>query len=226
MALHEIQQQILSELITHPVRRFSELKGNYLEGSHFMYHLEKLIGTELVLKTKEGYSLTPKGQRFVNRLSFPDLKNRIQPKIAMLVAIENRQGEFLLYLRARHPLIGLVGLPYTFISRGVAVKETAEKDMKKITGISSKLTHRGDVYITTYAGKELAAEIYCHIFYGREGGGKLIENSSIGKLFWGKAGELKSNEYLPGFLDIVKMLKKSAGGRTAKHFFAELTYRI
>lgn len=221
--MHPIQREILYRLITNSSLPFSKLKPREVESNLFMYHLKQLIAEGLVGKRTDGkYELTTEGLVFADRLSLASFKPRIQPKIITLIVCQNKKGEYLLYKRKRQPFIGLCGFVYGKIHLGEKVAQAAERELKEKTGLSTKLTHRGDVYLTTFQNGAVLTEVFCHIFEGENPTGELVQDSEIGGCFWTKVEGLSKKELIPGFSDIYKLVRKS----TKALFFAEYTYTL
>lgn len=221
--MHPIQREILYRLITNPCLPFSKLKPEEIEGNLFMYHLKQLITSELVQKRADGkYELTAEGLVFADRLSLSSFKPRIQPKIITLIVCQNKKREYLLYKRKRQPFIGLCGFAYGKIHLGEKVAQAAERELKEKTGLSAKLAHRGDVYLTTTSGGNVIASIFCHVFVGGNPTGQLVKDSEIGECFWAKPEILGSEKFMPGFEEILFLVKK----RLSHLFFAEFTFNL
>ena len=180
-----------------------------------MYYLKKLMAEGTVGKTAELYHLTPAGKRFADTLSLKTFQPRIQPKIVTLIICTNAAGEYLLYRRSHEPFINLVGFPYGKIHLGETVQGAAERELKEKTGMSTKLTHKGDAYITVYDHKELVSQMLTHILVGKNPTGKLITHSSIGECFWANPSNFTKTELLPANAE----LRKLANG--SQHFFRE-----
>lgn len=70
---HHFQARIVDELWLGE-RTFSELKPSGIENSLFMYHLRRLIARGIVIKTGQGYSLTPDGARWAHKLDHPSYR--------------------------------------------------------------------------------------------------------------------------------------------------------
>jgi len=221
--MHILQQKIISRLIHRSGARFAELKPEGLESNHYVYHLKSLIREGLVKKSGNLYQLTAKGKQLVDKLSLQDFRERIQPKIVTMVACKNNRGEFLLYRRARQPFLGTVGFPYGKIHLGETILEAANRELKEKTGLSAKLKHRGEVYLTVYENGDLVSQILCHVFSGAQSAGKLVGQSSGGECFWSKLSGLKKSELIPGFLEIVKLLEKHSPGQL---FFGEYVFKL
>ncbi len=221
--MHPLQIQILYKLITNPFLPYSQLKPKDIEGNLFMYHLKELIKESLVQKRSDGkYELSAKGQVFAETLSLENFKPRIQPKIVSLLVCKNNRGEFLLYKRKRQPFLGLVGFPYGKIHLGETILQAATRELQEKTGLSAKLIHKADVYLTTFQGQDLLAQTFCHVFTASHFQGNLIKNSDIGECFWGDVGNIEADELMPGFIDIYKLTSKPS----SKLLFGEFVYHL
>lgn len=183
-----------------------------------MYHLKKLLSQKFVTKTGDTYKLTAAGQRFVDKLSLKNLKPRIQPKIVTLIACRNRRNEWLFYRRNRQPFFKLIGFPYGKIHLGETIQLAAERELTEKTGLATKLTHAGDVYLAVSdTDGDLITHMLCHVFTGSNPTGTLLANSSIGECFWSKLTDLPNTQLMPGVLEIYKLIDQPTKGR----FFAE-----
>lgn len=216
--MHSIQKRILSKLITNTELPFAKLKPSNIESNHFMYYLNKLITNELVEKNKGKYALTQKGLFEADRLSLKNCEVRIQPKIVTLISCINQKGQQLLYLRKKQPFINKMGFVYGKIHLEETIQQAAEREFLEKTGLKTKLTHKGDVYVKTYEKKKLISHMLFHIFSGSNPEGKLKRNTSIGRCFWSDPKKKMNYGYIPGFQEIYKMLQKEKN-----HFFQELT---
>lgn len=216
--MHPVRRQILYQLITNPCLSFSKLKPQGVESNLFIYHLKQLILEELVLKRDDGkYELTALGIDLADRLSLKNFQMRIQPKIITLIACQNQKGEFLLYKRNKQPFLGLIGFPYGKIHLGEKINQAAERELKEKTGLSAQLSHRGDVYLTTYKDREVLTQVFCHVFAGSNPQGVLEAKTEIGECFWEKIKDCEEKDFIPGFREIYNLIKKPAKGL----FFAE-----
>ncbi len=221
--MHKLQKHILNKLILNSSQRYADLKPKLVEGNLFMYHLKLLIQQDLICKRKDGrYELTSQGKLYADGLSLESFQSRIQPKIVTLIVCQNEKNEYLLYLRKREPFLGSVGFPYGKIHLGESIKTAAERELVEKTGLSAKFAHRGDAYLTVFNGREFLSQVFCHIFSGEEVRGKLKTNSSIGKCFYSKVEKIADEKFIPGFLDILKLVQKNSDGL----FFEEFEYHI
>lgn len=228
--MHDIQKHILKKLSLAKKCKYSELKPAGVESNKFAYHLQSLISGGLVAaKTADkdgGYALTPKGKHYVDTISFESFKPRIQPKIVTLLVLENK-GSYLLYKRRKSPFINHIGFPYGKIHLEERIYEAAERELKEKTGLSAKLMHKGDVYLTVHDETELVSHMLCHVFVGSNPSGVLKAGDPTGECFWSKISDIPPRQLIPGVLQIEKLFKankgKSSGkgGANGARFFAE-----
>lgn len=245
--MHEIRSQALKKLSisTSKSCAYSELKPAGIESNAFAYHLGSLVDEGLVARkpatrdaSKNGahtYSLTAKGKRYVDTVSFESFKPRIQPKIVTLLVIEKkdsrgggagRGASYLLYKRRRAPFINHIGFPYGKIHLEERLYEAAERELLEKTGLKAKLAHRGDVYLTVHDETELVSHMLCHVFVGSNPTGDLQTDDQTrqsGECFWARIENIPPRELIPGVQQILKLLKggsRSRGGASSK-FFAE-----
>jgi len=140
-------------------------------------------------------------------------------------AIVKRGNHFLIIKRSSkdeiHP--EKWSFPGGKLEEGETILEAAERELKEKTGVSAKLKHRGDVYLTTYENNDLLSQTLCHIFSGDKPVGRLVERSEKGECFWAKWDTMKKSELIPGFAEIVKLLKD----KPAKNlFFGEYVFKL
>lgn len=221
--MHYIQNKILHTLTLTDKARYSQIKPQGIESNLFIYHLKQTIRDQLVLKNEDGsYSLSNGGQAYVDTVSLSNFKLRSQPKIVNLIACSNNRGQWLLYKRKHQPFIGLVGFPYGKIHLGETIKQSSERELHEKTDLQVQLEHRGDVYITVYQGGHLIIHTLFHIHEGKNPTGSLKEETDIGFCFWSDVESRRPDLYFPGFLEVLKLIKKP----TSERFFEEFTFNL
>lgn len=218
--MHHVQKHILHTLFFGGPLRYAKIKPKSIEGNLFMYHLKKLMDVNLVNKKSNEYGLTTEGLRFLERLSHQTFTQRIQPTVATLIACRNECGEWLLYRRKRQPFPGRLGFPYGKVHLGETVIGAAKREFREKTGLKAAIVHKGDVYVTVYRDNELLNQHLFHVFEGRNPNGDIVENPVIGKCFWTKVDGFNTEDFIPGFQDIYRLL----GKHRKERFFAELVY--
>jgi len=85
--LHDIQIQILKNLLFSASLKYSQLKPNKeLENNKFNFHLNRLIDCGYITKRNQYYELTNTGKEYANRIG-TDTHLRLQGKISVVVII-------------------------------------------------------------------------------------------------------------------------------------------
>ncbi|MBA3678803.1 NUDIX domain-containing protein [Candidatus Saccharibacteria bacterium] len=218
---HVIQKEILASLITHKYLRFSKLKPKNIESNHFMYHLKSLMREGLVVKNEEGlYLLSSEGKQMADNLSLETYKPRKQPNIVTLITCQNEKGQWLVYKRARQPLLDQVGFVYGKLHLGETIAEAAHRELKEKTGLQCELSHTGDGYITIYEGSEPVSQILFHLFYGKNPYGEIVDSKKPGQAFWAWQEEFDHEPFMASMPELAQLAKESK-----ERFFVELVYK-
>ncbi|MBI3983893.1 NUDIX domain-containing protein [Candidatus Microgenomates bacterium] len=221
--MHRLQRHILHKLVINQSAPYSRIKPPSVEGNLFTYHLRHLISEDLVVKRVDGkYELTSAGKRLAEGISLETMTPRRQAKIVTLIACRDQQSRWLLYRRKRQPLIGMVGFPYGKIHHDEQVATAANRELQEKTGLTAKLTHRGDGYITISQGDEIISQILFHLFYGEDPTGKLRPENKVGKPYWQKLESYRDPMLMPSMKDLITAIDADTPGR----FFCELAYNL
>ncbi len=222
--MHQIQKHILKHLITNQSAKYSILKPNNVEGNIFSYHIKKLISLGYIKQSNRLYKLTAKGRQFADRTSLDTIQERIQPKIVTLIVLKEKNSKdinktksssrYLFYKRNKVPFINHIGFPYGKIHLEERIDESANRELLEKTGLTSKLKHRGIVYITVHDETEFISHMLCHIFSGYSLGGPLK-----GECFWSDLKDIPRDKFIPGVTQIEKLLNEKTN--KDKFFFKE-----
>ena len=215
--MHNIQQQIIQKLSFIKKARYSEIKPKNIDGNVFVYHLNLLKKDNYIDSVDKRYFLTSKGKNFIDRISFIDFKERIQPKIVTTIIIENK-GKYLLYNQKRGAFIDKISFPYGKIHLEERLQEAAERELKEKSGLIADLKHKGDVYLTIHNETELVSHMLLHVFYSNKFSGELKRDYIGGECFWGNFEDFENIKILPGAKKILDFVKKYKN----EHFFKEL----
>lgn len=220
--MHWIQKHILRELSTSEVKRYKELKPPDIEGNMFMYHLSQLKKSGLIERTTVGYQLTTAGKTYVSSMSLQAAEQRKQPKIVVMLDCKNSKGQQLLFKWKRQPYFGLVSLPFSKLHFGHNTQEFARTELEFRSNLFGQPVYRGDVYIKTLKEDEVVDHLLVHVFSTDKVTGSLVSKAPIiGEGFWGKISDYTSDQLVPGFLEIVELLKTHN-----QPFFEEITCRL
>lgn len=216
--MHVIQLHILQKLTFVDEARYSELKPEGVESNHFVYHLKSLIGERFVDKTSKGYKLTTQGKRHVGKLSLHTLQPRFQSKIVTVIICQNEKGEYLLMTWKRQPFLGYTAFPYGKTHFGESIREAAARELKEKSGLTAKLTHCGDAYLSIREQGELISHMLCHVFLAIKPRGDLLPEAKTHAIRWGTLHKVK---LIPGFISLKNLVLKFQKSKT--RFFKEIT---
>ena len=178
----------------------------------------------LVHKAADGYALTTKGVYHCTRVNFDEHTVRIQPKIVTLAVCKSKNGEYLMYRRAKRPFLHMIGFPYGKIHLGESVVAAAEREIIEKTGVSCDLVQKGIAYLLiTDAAGEVIEHMVCHVFFGNNPHGEMLAHTKFGSIHWMTEKEILSEGYMPGVPEILKMgTSKKRGLQFAEYSFQHI----
>jgi ADP-ribose pyrophosphatase YjhB (NUDIX family) len=163
---HHIQKYIIDVLMYVETARFRDLRPARTDTNLFSYHLKTLMKVGLVKKGGDGYTLTAMGLSYVDRVSTEKRVVRIQPKIILMLLIQNSHGDILLQRRKKQPYINAWTLPYGKIHiDDVTLEKAAQREAKEKLGlIDQPLRHIGIGYIHVNSGNDILSTTTTHVF--------------------------------------------------------------
>lgn len=215
--MHEIQAQILKQLTLSDKSRYSAIKPPKIGGNQFSYHLKEVIKNGYVKKDGLFYKLTSKGEQFADTISLKTFTKRVQPKIVTMIALKNKKGEILFCKRDKQPFFGKLTLPYGKIHLGERIEESAKREVAEKVGLSAdNLKHVGEVYLIIYKDNELVSHMLCHTFVGKTASEKTKKDCQFAKI-----SSIDSLKYIPGTLEILRLIEKTPKGLFFKEIFVE-----
>ena len=174
---HEAQMKILRHLLLSPSAGFAGLqKQTGLTSDHANFHIKKLVEVGYIEKKDERYTLTRVGKEYANRMDTDDHVIEKQPKLSVVLVVENDKGEFLAQQRLKQPYYGFLGMPTGNIRWGETLIEAAARELKEETGISAQLRPSGFFHKMDYDKhtNELLEDKYFCIVHGTRPQGELI----------------------------------------------------
>ncbi len=155
--MHKIQMIILYKLRHAESARFSELmRDTGLESDTFKFHLRKLVTLGYVQKLVNGqYTLSPIGKEFANNLDDAARDIQKHPKVSVLLVITrtnpaSHQVEHLFQQRQRNPYYGFWGNITGSVPWGESFEATAERELKKQTGLAASFNVKSFYRKTDY----------------------------------------------------------------------------
>lgn len=142
--LHKAQSAILYTLQYATRARYSELQhAAHMESDVFKFHVRKLRRVGHIVKADDGlYELTAEGKALASRLDKRTGREIEQPKSSMLMVV--RSGDLVLgHRRDREPFHGYWGIASAPVLRGVPITDSAQRELKKQTGITARFRVAG-----------------------------------------------------------------------------------
>lgn len=192
--MHPAQVAILHALLFRPSAGFAELqKASGLSSDHFNFHLKKMIEQGLVQKTQKHYMLTVTGKEYANRFDTDARTVERQPKVAVLLAIENEKGEWLNQQRLKQPYFGFWGRPTGKVRYGETILETAARELMEETGLTATLECKGVYHKMDYTrdeGELLEDKIF-FVIHGTNPQGELMQEFEGGRNAWLSIDEIR-----------------------------------
>ncbi len=195
--MHPAQVAILHALLFRPSAGFAELqKASALSSDHFNFHLKKMIEQTLIKKNSDShYVLTTAGKEYANRFDTDARVVERQPKVAVLLAIENDKGQWLCQQRLKQPFYGFWGRPTGKIRYGETILEGAARELMEETSLTATLEFKGTYHKLDFTkeGKLLEDKIF-FIVHGTDPRGTLAREFEGGRNEWLSVPEIKTLE--------------------------------
>ena len=218
--MHRLQKFILTELITHPRLRFSDLQPLHTEGSKLTYHLRQLQANNYIQQKDSYYSLTTKGKSFAEDFELSSLTTQQQPRTVVLVLCKYKQKGWLLSKRLTHPSLHMVGFPKVRVELGKNLLTASQLEFKRVSGLSASLSYAGNAYVTQFnSDNSLESCVHIHLLVASHLEGNLQNNDESAEMFWLKDPDWTSPDIIPSVPDLIEFADSSQS-------FTELTYYL
>lgn len=196
--MHPAQVAILHALLFRASASFAELqKASELSSDHFNFHLKQMIEQKLVTKNNDGaYLLTPAGKEYANRFDTDERVVERQPKVAVLLLIENADGRLLCQQRLKQPFYGFWGRPTGKIRWGETILQAAARELMEETNLEADLTFKKVYHKLDYNKEtnELLEDKIFFIIHGTNPRGELRKEFDGGRNEWFSADEVNQQE--------------------------------
>lgn len=193
--MHPAQVTILHALLFCPAASFAELrKASELTSDHVTFHLKQLIDQAIISKNQTGhYTLTSAGKEYANRFDTEARVVERQPKVAVLLAIEDTGGRWLCQQRLKQPYYGFWGRPSGKVRYGETIMEAAARELQEETGLTADLVLKNIYHKMDYnqeTGELLEDKIFFAI-YGTHPQGNFAETFPGGRNAWLSIQEIR-----------------------------------
>ncbi len=214
--LSPIQNNILSKLKNAKSLRYGELQSKKIPNDLFNYHLQFLVKKGLLIRSKDGYSLSDTG---IKHVADPYLENNSITslfKINVITIVSRKikgRIEILNQIRKSNPSYGKVGVMGGVVLKGELIEPAATRKLKQETGLEAKFKFVGCERRIMYKQGELFSDLLFPVAYADSYHGDLIEDSDFGHNMWvpiDKAIKNESAEFdsLKSIVTTLKAIKK------------------
>lgn len=174
---HQAQMEILHKLLFIEKASFSDLlKATSLTSDHFNFHIKQLIEVGYVEKKEAGYTLTRAGKEYANRMDTDEKVLEKQPKLSVLLIVEDEDGRFLAQQRLKQPFYGFWGRPTGKVRWGETLDEAAERELLEETGLKATFQYAGLYHKMDFeTSGDFLEDKYFMLMYGTNPQGQLID---------------------------------------------------
>lgn len=174
---HAVQMKILRHLLLSPDATFARLRKDAdMQSDQFTFHLKKLTSVGYVVKDGRSYRLTRAGKEYANRMDTDENVIEKQPKLSVVLVVENEKGEMLQQQRLKHPYYGYWGNATGKVRWGETLTEAGARELMEETGLTADLRVVGFYHKLDYdkdSGELLEDKYFC-IIHGTDPKGELI----------------------------------------------------
>lgn len=195
--MSHIQNHILSKLKNAKILRYSQMHPKDIPNDLFNYHLQYLVKQKYILKSEEGYCLSPKG---VQHVADPYTTNEAITSlfkinvITIVSRVVDGQIEILSQLRTSNPSYGKIGVVGGVVLKGEPIEIAATRKLKQETGLDATLRLVACERRIMYRGGELFSDVMFPITYTDSHQGELQIDTDFGHHMWVPIDEAIKNE--------------------------------
>jgi len=208
--MHHIQKDIITSLAHKSPQRFSELQLPSIPNNTFSYHLKKLLQSDYVARTDDGYVATRKTLKALQHASLRD-KSANTPAFLTAVCVTNNSGKVLLLQRDTQPFIDYYALPAGLIHQGEHLGDAAARELFEKTTIRAPRLQFAGVLDFRYL-QQVSGDLFVHTVafvysYHLPGDGGQLSGlkTRYGTLLWSDLGH---SRILPEVRAITQLVKQ------------------
>lgn len=219
---HEVQMKILRRLLFALTASFSDLlKQTELTSDHFNFHIKKLIDAGYVVKKGDVYTLTREGKEYANRMDTDERVIEKQPKLSVLLIIDDGKGHYLAQERRKQPFYGFWGRMTGKIRWGETLEQAATRELHEETGLTAQFRYAGLYHKMDFQHDGVFLEDkYFIVMYGSNPSGKLITDTEGHHNEWLSVAELETKETVfASIAEITEFARSGSQGFIEKQYF-------
>ncbi len=222
---HEAQMEILRKLLFMQEASFSDvLKATSLTSAHFNFHIKQLIDAGYLEKHDTAYRLTRAGKEYANRMDTDEKVLERQPKVSVLLIVENDAGELLAQQRLKQPFYGFWGRATGKVRWGETLEEAANRELEEETGMTAEFRYAGLYHKMDYEKSgEFLEDKYFMVMHGKNPKGEIVDSEGHHNE-WLSVEELEAKEKVfESIAEITEFAKNGDGGVFEKKYYYETT---
>jgi len=222
---HEAQMKMLHALLLSNEVSFSGLqKSAGLTSDHTTFHVKQLTQSGYVSKKLNAYGkyvLTRKGKEYANRMDTDEQVIEKQPKLSVVIVVENEKGEQLQQERLKQPYYGYWGHLTGKIRWGETMLEAGERELLEETGLTANLRVVGFYHKLDYDEdtNELLEDKYFCLIHATNPQGELIDTPGQHNEWMTNEEFIKKEKQFGSVMETTQMMRESG------YVVKEETYR-
>lgn len=221
---HGVQMEILRKLLFMQTTTFSDLlKATELTSDHFNFHVKQLIDAGYLEKQDNVYgSCVPAKSMPTVWMDTDEKVLEKQPKISVLLIVEDKDGRFLSQQRLKQPFYGFWGRATGKVRWGETLEEAAGRELMEEAGLTADFRYAGLYHKMDYEKSgDFLEDKYFMVMYGTNPQGEL-QDSEGHHNEWLSVEELEAKEKVfESINDIVLFAKDDSRGLFEKKYYYE-----
>jgi predicted transcriptional regulator/ADP-ribose pyrophosphatase YjhB (NUDIX family) len=162
--------------------RFAELVNN-IPSNKGAYYIKKLINQGFIVKNKDFYEITTKGENFLSYLDKLEEPTEIKQPIHDVFLIAMKGNKILIQKRKKRPFLGIIAPIGSRIRNGESIFKTANTKFFRDTGLSGEFELKGLIDSITIKGGKIFLHHILNVFKITNTKG-ILKNTEKGDNFW------------------------------------------